>query len=70
MKPIDLYFIDDSMSSTNSSRSASTITQATTLIDPQSNDEEPATMRPVRTGRTKATCYVSVFIFNIFFGFG
>lgn len=57
----ELQFTDDSFSSTNSSRSASTVTQAAALNDAQSNDDEPALMRPVRTGRAKATCYVSIF---------
>lgn len=57
-----LQFTDDSFSSTNSSR-ASTMTQAAAQND-QSNDDEPALMRPVRTGRAKATCYVSTFGFK------
>lgn len=59
---IDLQMLDDSFSSTNSSRSTSTVQQAAALNDPQSNDDEPAMMRPVRTGRAKATSYVSVFV--------
>lgn len=59
-----MQFIDDSFSSTNSSRSASTVTQTAALNDPQSNDDEPAMMRPVRTGRAKATCYVSIIAYS------
>lgn len=53
-------FAEDSFSSTNSSRSASTITRTTAVHDKQTADDEPTIMRPVRTGRAKPTCYVCV----------
>lgn len=53
---------DDSFSSTNSSRS--TVARTTTLNGHQSADDEPPLMRPVRTGRAKPTCYVSISIWN------
>ncbi|XP_055313027.1 inner centromere protein-like [Sitodiplosis mosellana] len=48
---------DDSISSTNSSRSTNTVTRVTVLNDHQSADDEPALLRPTRTGRAKPTCY-------------
>lgn len=51
---------DDSISSTNSSRSTNTVTRATVLNDHQSADDEPVLLRPTRTGRAKPTCYVCI----------
>lgn len=52
--------IDDSISSTNSSRSTCTVTRMTALNDNQSADDEPSLLRPTRTGRAKPTCYVCI----------